>query len=130
MASSIARPLVLLADDELLVRDLVQDGLEEAGYEVVAASTGAEALEALAAQRDFVAIVTDINFGAPPDGWAVAMHAREARPQVAVVYMTGDSAHEWSAHGVPQSVIITKPFSPFQVAVAVGTLLNRSDPTT
>lgn len=133
MASSVAQPRVLLADDEVLVRDLVEESLQEAGYEVVAVSSAAEALEALEAanasdaEADFVAVVTDINFGGPPPGWEVAMRAREIQPTIAVVYMTGDSAHEWSAHGVPQSTIITKPFAPSQIAVAVATLLNRTD---
>ena len=128
MDTSIAQPLVLLADDEPLVRDLLQESLQDAGYEVVAVSSGAEAIDALGDQREFIAVVTDINFGGPAaSAWDVAVRAREIRPTIAVVYMTGDSAHEWSAHGVPQSTIITKPFAPSQIAVAVATLLNRSD---
>ena len=72
-------------------------------------------------------MVTDVNFGGPPVGWEVAARAREARPTIAVVYITGDSAHEWSARGVPQSTIITKPFAPSQLAVAVANLLNTTD---
>ena len=127
MDSSVERPRVLLADDEVLVRDLVQESLEEAGYDVIAAGSGAEAIGALEAETEFVAIVTDVNFGGPPVGWEVAVRARELRPNMAVVYMTGDSAHEWSAHGVPQSTIITKPFAPSQIAVAVASLLNTTD---
>ena len=122
-----SRPRLLLADDEVLVRDLVQEALEEAGYEVVAVSSGALAVDALKAEGEFVALVTDINFGGPPAGWEVAVCARELRPAMAVVYMTGDSAHEWSARGVPQSTVITKPFAASQVAVAVASLLNRTD---
>jgi two-component system cell cycle response regulator CpdR len=127
MDHSGAQPRVLLADDEVLVRDLVEESLQEAGYEVVAVSSSPEAFAALEAQGDFVAVVTDINFGAAPPGWEVAVRAREGRPNIAVVYMTGDSGHEWSAHGVPQSTIITKPFAPSQIAVAVASLLNKTD---
>jgi len=127
MDTSPLRPRVLLADDEVLIRDLVQETLEEAGYEVVPVSSGAEALGALDAESDFTALVTDINFGGPPVGWDVAVRAREIRAGVAIVYMTGDSAHEWSARGVPQSTIITKPFAPSQIAVAVANLLNTTD---
>jgi two-component system cell cycle response regulator CpdR len=124
------RPRVLLADDEVLIRDLVQEALEEAGFQVEAVSSGAEALAALESDMDLVAVVTDINFGGPPVGWEVAVCARERRPKMAVVYMTGDSEHEWSAHGVPQSTIITKPFAAAQVAVALANLLNASDLST
>ena len=121
------RPRVLLADDEVLIRDLVRESLEEAGYEVLAVGSGSEALDALEAEGEFVAVVTDVNFGGPPAGWDVAVRAREIRSNIAVVYMTGDSAHEWSAHGVPQSTIVTKPFAPSQLAVAVASLLNTTD---
>jgi CheY-like chemotaxis protein len=124
------RPCVLLADDEVLIRDLVQDALEEAGYEVAAAATGAEALAALEREGGFVGLVTDINFGGPPVGWEVATRAREIHPSIAVVYMTGDSAHEWSAHGVPQSTVVAKPFAPSQIAIALASQLNLSDGAT
>ena len=127
VGSSAARPRVLLADDEVLVRDLVQEALEEAGFEVFPVSSGAEAFEALEAQTDLIGLMTDINFGEPPSGWEVAVRAREMQPTLAVLYMTGDSAHEWSAHGAPQSTVVTKPFAPAQIAVGLATLLNRSD---
>lgn len=127
MTDTLERPRVLLADDEVLIRDLVQESLEEAGYEVFAVGSGSEALEALDADGEFVAIVTDINFGGPPVGWEVATKARELRTAIAVVYMTGDSAHEWTSRGVPQSTVVTKPFAPSQLAVAVANLLNTTD---
>lgn len=61
----------------MLVRDLVQESLQDAGYDVVAVSSAREAFSALEAPGDFVAMVTDINFGAP--------RAREGRPNIAVV---------------------------------------------
>jgi CheY-like chemotaxis protein len=122
-----ARPIVLLVDDEVLIRDLVQESLEEAGFAVVPLGAGAEAIERLQDGDAFCALVTDINFGAPPGGWEVATSARELSPAIAIVYMTGDSAHEWSAHGVPNSVVIAKPFAPSQIVVALASLLNRTD---
>lgn len=127
MDNTVAQPLVLLAEDEAPISDLVREGLQDAGYEVVTASSGAEAIKALETDRDFIALISDINLGGPPAGWDVAVRARELRPAIAVVYMTGDSAHEWSAHGVPQSIIVSKPFAPSQIAVAVATLLNKAD---
>lgn len=127
MATSGVRPRVLLADDEVLVSDLVRETLEEAGYDVLAVSSAAAALAALEAEDTFTALVTDINFGPTQTGWDVATRAREIRSTIAVVYMTGDSAHEWSAHGVPQSTIVTKPFAPSQIAVAIANLLNTTD---
>jgi CheY-like chemotaxis protein len=71
--------------------------------------------------------VTDISLGAKGTGWEVARRARELNPNLAVVYMSGDSAAEWHAQGVPQSVMVPKPFAPTQVVVAVASLANTTD---
>jgi two-component system cell cycle response regulator CpdR len=121
-------PGVLLADDEVLVRDLVQEALEEAGFKVFTAGAGAEAQQILREHgADLRAMVTDINFGGPPSGWDVATFAREANRAIAVVYMTGDSAYDWSVRGVPDSVVIAKPFAPSQIVVALSSLLNQAN---
>ena len=58
------------------------------------------------------------------DGWEVARHARAKFPNIAVVYITGDSAAQWSAEGVPESLVLQKPFADAQVVHAIATLLN------
>lgn len=58
------------------------------------------------------------------DGWEVARHARELTPNFPVVYMSGDSAHEHTVQGVPESVMIQKPFAPAQLVTAMSMLLN------
>ena len=75
----------------------------------------------------FRAVITDIRLGAGPDGWAVARRARELVPNMPVVYMSGDSAPEWSSKGVPNSLMVAKPFAPAQIITAVSTLLNAVD---
>jgi len=42
--------------------------------------------------------------------------------------MTGDSADEWASKGVPNSILITKPFAPVQLVTAVSRLLNSGTP--
>ena len=43
------------------------------------------------------------------------------------VYMTGDSIDDWSSKGVPDSVVISKPFAPAQISTAVATLITAAD---
>jgi hypothetical protein len=43
-----------------------------------------------------------------------------------MVYMSGDSAHEWDAQGVPNSIMLTKPFVTAQVITALSNLLNEA----
>lgn len=49
---------------------------------------------------------------------------RELVSGIPVIYMSGDSAHEWSANGVPESVMLQKPFVIAQLITAVTHLLN------
>jgi DNA-binding response OmpR family regulator len=117
---------VLVVDDEPLILDLLHTTLEDAGFAVVAASDDAQAFLALESNgaQDFVGLVTDVNLRCPRSGWDIAHRAREQKPGIPVIYLSGDSAHEWTVHGVPQSVMVTKPFAPAQVVVALATLIN------
>jgi DNA-binding response OmpR family regulator len=45
----------------------------------------------------FCAMVTDVNLGAGPDGWAVAKRARELNETLPVIYLTGASGHQWQS---------------------------------
>lgn len=74
-------------------------------------------------------MLTDIQLGRGPDGWEVARHARELVPEMPVVYISGDSAHEWTARGVPDSIMVSKPFVDAQIITAVSTLLNQTGPS-
>lgn len=119
-------PVLLLVEDEVLVAEALQLDLEEGGYQVVVAEDGRAAIKAIDTKaHDFVGVITDIRVGAGPDGWEVARHAREAKPTLAVVYITGDSAADWSAQGVPNSLVLQKPFAHAQLVTAISTLLNQ-----
>jgi DNA-binding NtrC family response regulator len=119
--------LLFLVEDEELVRDMLEMAFTEAGFDVFLASSGKQALAELETNASrFKAIVTDIRLGAGPDGWDVVQRARELVPTMPIVYMTGDSAHDWASKGVPKSVIIPKPFAPAQIITAVATLVNEA----
>ena len=53
--------------------------------------------------------------------------ARELAPAMPIVYMSGDSTHEWASQGVPGSVMLAKPFAPAQLVTAVATLVTEAD---
>jgi len=117
---------VLFIEDEDLIRELNAGELEEAGYGVVVVENGDGALEALDGSADpFCALVTDINLGKGADGWEVGRRARELDEQMPVIYMSGGGAHDWKTKGVPNSVLLGKPFTPNQLIAAVGTLLKK-----
>ncbi|WP_259668757.1 response regulator [Rhizobium lentis] len=117
--------LVLVAEDEFLIRANLEDVVTEAGFEHLAVSNADEAI--LALEEDsahFCALITDVRMPGETDGWDLARRARELQPLLPVIYMTGDSAKEWAAQGVPNSVLLQKPFVHAQLITALTTLLN------
>lgn len=127
--SELRSSTVLVVDDMADLLSLAQDALEEAGFEVIAAGSADKALGVLELEngQNLAGLVTDVRLGSATTGWDVARRARELNPTLPIVYITGDSGHEWSAQGVPDSVLITKPFVFTQVIVALSNLLNKSD---
>ena len=118
--------VVFVVEDEELIRLVLDDALTEGGYAVRFANSAEDAIAILdEVGAEFRALITDINL-APEKltGWDVARHARTINEGISVVYMTGGSAHDWSANGVPKSILLTKPFAPAQVVTAVSQLLN------
>lgn len=120
--------LILLAEDDPLVLDLMKETLEDGGYAVHHVSCGDEAIHFIShSEQPLSGLVTDVQLGTGPNGWDVAREARERDPELPVVYMTGDSAHEWSAHGVPKSILLQKPLASAQLLTAISTLMNKLD---
>lgn len=121
--------LVLIAEDEAEIRSILQITFEEGGFDVVLVATGEQALEALDAQGEaLLAVVTDIKLGSSTTSWEVARHARELKADIPVVYTTGSEGKDWPSLGVPNSILISKPFAPSQVLTAVSQLLNAGPP--
>jgi len=115
---------VLLVEDEVLILEIVQDALEQAGFRVHAAPSSFAALELMSeGVAGLAGLVTDIRLGEGPDGWDLARHARRDRPDLPVVYMTGDSAADWPVQGVPRSKIVQKPFVVTQIVGALRAML-------
>ena len=123
--------LILVVEDDQLVQGVVEDCLSDGGFEAVIASSGENAVELLdAAEGKYRALVTDINFSSRKiNGWDVARRAREIDPNFPVVYMSGKDADEWAVKGVPNSIMLAKPFAPAQLVTAISQLLNASPPT-
>ena len=122
-------PIVLVIEDDELIQNIVEDALTEGGFEPVIASSGENAVELLdASHSKYRALVTDINLGrGKMNGWEVARHAREIDPAFPIVYMSGDSAGDWGSKGVPNSVMLAKPFATAQLVTAVSQLLNSGN---
>lgn len=123
-------PLILVIDDEFLIREVVVDALEQAGFSVLTAESGPQAIKIFTeGSAEIRGLVTDINLGEGIDGWEVARTAREQVGDLPVVYVSGASGHQWASRGVPNSLLVTKPFAPAQIVVALSSLLVASNTT-
>jgi CheY-like chemotaxis protein len=122
-------PFILVAEDNGLLRTLVAATLSDAGFAAALVASGEEALALLTGHSGkYRALVTDINLSGKIDGWEVAHRAREIDPAFPIVYMSGAQAEHWGSKGVPNSVILAKPFAPAQLVTALAHLLNAAPP--
>ncbi len=122
-------PSILVVEDDVLIQGLVEDTLKDGGFESAIAASGEEAVTLLKGNNGkYRALVTDINLRGKMDGWEIAQHAREIESDFPVVYMSGAAAADWTSKGVPNSIMLTKPFAPAQLLTAVSNLLNSGTP--
>lgn len=114
--------VVLLADDDAFLRDLVGAKLRTCGYDVTEAGSGDEALPLLQS-RGFHVLVTDISMPGALDGWLLADRARGIQPDIAVVYVS--SGQHDAACGVSGSLYLRKPVHLDDLVTAVRQLVSR-----
>jgi PAS domain S-box-containing protein len=104
--------VVLVVEDETAVRSLVVDVLEELGYRALEAVDGPSGLKILQSKRRIDLLVTDI--GLPGlNGRQLADAARERRPDLKILFMTGYAENATIANGFldPGMSMMTKPFA-------------------
>ncbi len=120
---------ILVVEDDQPVQATVEDALSDGGFESSLTASGEEAIGLLQGGRSqFRAVVTDINLLGKIGGWEVARTAREIDPTMPVIYMTGSHAEDWASKGVPNSIMLAKPFAPAQLVTAISNLLNTGTP--
>jgi DNA-binding response OmpR family regulator len=121
---------ILVVEDDQLIQAMVEEALSEGGFEAALTASGEEAIELLQGDKSsYRAVVTDIRLLGKLDGWEVGRTARELNPMMPLVYMTGTHEEEWASKGVPNSILLAKPFAPAQIVTAVSQLLNASPPS-
>jgi CheY-like chemotaxis protein len=99
---------VLLVEDEPLLQEVTSEDLHDLGFVTVCARDGDEALGYLESELPLAAMVTDIRMPGNYDGWTLARRARELRPELPVIYLSGYS--EDGLQPVPNGVFVRKPY--------------------
>jgi DNA-binding response OmpR family regulator len=122
--------VILVVEDDQQIQSIVEEALSDGGFEPAIAASGEQAVMLLEdGKTKYRALVIDIHLSGKMYGWEVAKQAREIDPEFPIIYLTGKSADQWASNGVPNSVLLAKPFAPAQLVTAVSQLLNTGPPT-
>jgi CheY-like chemotaxis protein len=116
---------VLVADDEAAVRALARAALEMAGYRVLLAGDGQEAVEAFRAARGSVKLVV-LDAGMPRLSGRQALEAiRQIDPLVRILFASGYHGNALPEGTGPGLRLLNKPYTPSELAAAVNELLAK-----
>jgi CheY-like chemotaxis protein len=119
---------VLVVDDEPTIRMLVTEVLEELGYAAMEAADGAAALQLIKAPGRIDLLITDVGLPGGMNGRQVADAAREARPGLRVLFITGYAENAVVGNGLlePGMHVLTKPFAMEVLAARIKTIIESS----
>jgi two-component system, response regulator PdtaR len=114
---------VLVVEDEVLIREMVAEELEEAGFTVVLARRADHAIAILEARQDINLVFTDIDMPGSMDGLKLAAAVRDRWPPVHIIITTG----KVRPLEIPANALfIPKPYVGRVVVAAMRTFENMS----
>lgn len=118
---------VLVLEDESSIRSFIVINLRRAGYEVVEAETGEEALEKLKLHSDVRVALLDIMLPGI-DGFEVCRRIRATNASIGIIMLTARSQEMDKVTGLMTGAddYVTKPFSPAELTARVDALMRRS----
>jgi two-component system, cell cycle sensor histidine kinase and response regulator CckA len=114
---------VLLVEDEPVIRTLVRQMLERGGFNVIEADDAPSVLE-MGDDCEFDVLVTDLSMPGMR-GDDLAARLRDARPDVRVLFISGNVPHSISTNLDPYCGVLPKPFGSADLLDAVGQLVAR-----
>jgi CheY-like chemotaxis protein len=120
--------IVLLVEDEMAVRMIVTEVLSDLGCTVLEAENGQSGLQVLASRTRIDLLLTDVGLPGGMNGRQLADAAREHRPRLKVLFLTGFAEAAALGNGQMESgmEITTKPFTLDALAAKVGGMMSGS----
>ena len=113
---------ILIVEDEFLIRLTLSEVLADEGYDVLEAESGDDAMAILDASPDIAVLLTDIQLPGILDGRALVSRARQTRPMLPVIFMTGRPDTFDSPAGA-NDMYVAKPYLPSEICAAVKKML-------
>ncbi len=126
LPEAIGSETILVAEDEPAVRNVVRRILEQAGYEVLEASHGDEALQIFREQPDRISLVLMDVVMPRMNGPRAAELIRELRSDVKVLFTSGHIDNPIDAEHLAREVCITKPYRRRELLQRIRSLLEES----
>src|ERR1700680_450950 len=117
------RPVVLIVEDELLLRMDAVDMIAGAGFEVVEAANADQAIDILESRRDITVVFTDIQMPGSMDGLRLARAVRGRWPPIKIVATSGH-LHVRETDLPEGGRFLPKPYSPVQVEGVLRELIS------
>ncbi len=113
------RPVVLIVEDEFLLRMDAIDMIAAAGFDVLEAANADEAIEILEARRDVAVVFTDIQMPGSMDGLKLANAVRKRWPRIVLILASGRITPQ--ASELPaETAFIPKPYREAQLLAALA----------
>lgn len=118
---------VLVLEDESSIRSFIVINLRRAGYEVIEAESGEEALEKLKINSDTRVALLDVMLPGI-DGFEVCRRIRATNSRIGIIMLTARSQEMDKVTGLMTGAddYVTKPFSPAELTARVDALMRRS----
>jgi two-component system, response regulator PdtaR len=121
--SACKRPVVLIVEDEFLVRTGTRDAVETAGFDVLEAGDADEAIAILAVRNDVSLIFTDVHMPGSMDGLKLAHFVRDRWPPVKIVATS--ARVRITASDLPEGGrFLPKPYSAGEITATLRELIQ------
>lgn len=120
-SASRARPVVLVVEDEPLLRMHALDVIEDAGFDVVEARSADQAIEILEARLDIRIVFTDIDMPGSMDGLRLAAAVRSRWPPIHIIVTSGNSVPPKKDLPEP-GIFFAKPYNDRKLVDAIRQL--------
>jgi two-component system, response regulator PdtaR len=119
------RPVVLVVEDEHLVRVLQVDVLRDAEFWAVEAQDADEAFKVLKERPEVRVVVTDVDMPGSIDGFEFARLVRQGWPEIGLLVISGKTSPQ--AGDLPEgAVFVQKPVRPQALVREIYSLLNAA----
>jgi CheY-like chemotaxis protein len=127
MSDNDSAPVVILVEDEVLIRMSIADYLRSCGYQVIEAGSADEAVVVIDSETRIDVVFTDVKMPGSMDGFGLARWVRQRLPDIPVILTSGVArSTEIARELCEDGPLMAKPYQPRQVEARIRQLLTAA----